>query len=427
METQQQAIPDDTLFEIASRCSSTDTLASLRATSKSLNLATYEPAFVSKHLASGFLIQTLVRHEYQIKYVPAEDNVADHQPICLDFLPLKVKVKACSDALGLFYCESQEQQSRLTGADVKNHYVCKAVTREWLQIPNPKTKGDSRSASGIVVTKSNPVQFKIVRLSDPKLNKQTRFSFTRYTCQIFDSEKPEKWRKLEKEIQLAKYGEWIDPDSQMVTVNMNLHLLVGQDRILSFDSVTEEWSFISTPEPSKDSYLRLKLSKYQGKLSLIVTNSTNERLTLWVMEDYNNKIWTRSSQLSLQAVYQINISEPPNRFCNSDTVLFIGYYTMYWYNFKTKSNKKVSIYNYSGSTSTFGFQSDFKKLGWKTAEDAKDCIELRRAKERARLNTNPNPNPNGDIARHTGIPGLVYSCVTIFLGWVRSSFQLVVD
>ncbi|KAL9687249.1 hypothetical protein QQ045_031648 [Rhodiola kirilowii] len=396
MENQQQAIPDDVLFEIASRSSSMESLANLRATAKSLNLATYEPSFAMRNLVSGFLIQSLVKNNYVINDVAVDDGVFGHERVSLDFLPLKVKVKACSDALGLFYCESQQQQSPFNGSSVMNHYVCKGVTREWLQIPNPKSYYDPNSTSGIVVMKSNPVRFKIVRLSSPKLNRQTKFDFKRYVCQVLDSGKLEKWSKLEKEIQLRD-EERIKQNSPMVTVNMNLHLLVGPYRILAFDSLTEEWNFFPTPEPCKGVNLRRKLSKYQGKLSLIVENETEETITLWVMEDYKNKTWVKTSQLCTKALHRVDTLVSPHRLCNSETVLFIGYFTFILYNFRNGSYKKVRLNHFPDSI--FGFESDFEKLGWKTAEDGKGYLERQEAKRMAQLNPNPNPNSNGDDER----------------------------
>ncbi|KAL9683117.1 hypothetical protein QQ045_014933 [Rhodiola kirilowii] len=374
MENQQQAIPDDALIEIASRSSSMQTLASLRATAKSLNLATYQPSFSLKHLMSGFLIQTPLKDKsnYVIDYVPMDDNgVSGLERVLLDFLPHKVKVKACSDALGMLYCESWQHQSPYTE---KNHYVCNWVTREWLEIPKPKTYDYLNYTSEIIVMKSNPVRFKIVRLTSPKLNSRNMFNFN-YICQVFDSEKPGKWRKLEQEIRLHKHyrEEWIDLHSPMVTVNLNLHILVGRYRILAFDLMTEEWNYISTPEPSCQGIsVHCKLSKYQGKLSLIVEDKMEEIMTLWVMEDYKNKIWEKTYQLCTQEVHRIRRSVLPYRFCNSETVLFIDLFEFVLYNFRNGSYKKLHLDPSHGVT-VFGFESDFEKLGWKSRNSGCGC------------------------------------------------------
>uniref|UniRef100_A0A7N0UJ98 F-box associated beta-propeller type 3 domain-containing protein n=1 Tax=Kalanchoe fedtschenkoi TaxID=63787 RepID=A0A7N0UJ98_KALFE len=372
MQTQQRErdLPDDVVLEIASR-SSLSTIASFRATAKRLNLLTYAPTFDPVHSPSGLLLQSMIKNNYVIKWVSTREGCSGLGWVEFDFLPLKVKLNACSDAQGLAYCESQAEQSRANGPGVKNHYVCKVTTREWQQIPNPKTMSQVRACSGIVVVGSDPVRYKIVRLSYARLSTQARFNYNMHACQVFDSARPGRWRRAEKAVELEREGEYIRPDSEMVTVNGNLHLLVGPKRVLVFDSVTERCDFFATPELEQGS-LDLKLLKFQGKLGLMVENNiSQETLTLWIMEDYENKQWARS--------YNMDRSAKLGRFRDSDTGLCMGFDAMF-YEREASTALPVSI---------SALQSDFEKVGWKTAADAGGYAQRQDAKERARrLNAN---------------------------------------
>uniref|UniRef100_A0A7N0U364 F-box associated beta-propeller type 3 domain-containing protein n=1 Tax=Kalanchoe fedtschenkoi TaxID=63787 RepID=A0A7N0U364_KALFE len=223
------------------------------------------------------------------------------------------------------------------------------------QVPNPWTRGEewgSASASGIVEVKSDPIRYKIVRLSPAPLSTQTRFDYYRFNFHVFDSGTPGRWRRLEGEVRLEREaGEWVGSMSKMVTVNGNLHLLVGPNRVLAFDSVSEEWGFFATPEQENDG-LTLKLLKHQGKLGLIMKSRTET--TLWIMEDYGNKSWTRSEVDAVAALEMMGDR--------------LGYDLL--------------------PGSIFGFRSDFRKLGWRTAAEAKGYAERQEAKERARENIN---------------------------------------
>ncbi|KAF2305737.1 hypothetical protein GH714_007922 [Hevea brasiliensis] len=120
----------DIIFEILSR-SSLKTLARCRLLSKEINSLTYQSAFLNLHCPrtktiSGYFVQSLrLRHP-------------------------QAKVFCFVVIIGR----------------IPRYYVCKPSTEEWQIIPNPKTRYFTEGFA-MIVLKSNPLHYRIVRFSRP--------------------------------------------------------------------------------------------------------------------------------------------------------------------------------------------------------------------------------------------------------------------
>jgi hypothetical protein len=179
-------IPSDMLFEIFSR-TSLQTIGRCRLVSKYLNSITYNSSFVQAFhqrtkTKSGFFTQA---GKIKPQFVSITDSANDDSPMSLKFLPGPVKIQAATKQ-GILLCVNTDNPRRYR---IPEYYVCKPSTKEWHQIPNPKTRFFTERI-GMVVLKLEPLCYKIVRFSEPKsactICKSESYKTLR--CEIFSSE-----------------------------------------------------------------------------------------------------------------------------------------------------------------------------------------------------------------------------------------------
>ena len=75
--------------------------------------------------------------------------------LSLDFLPGPVQIEA-STKQGILLCV-KSSETRILG--VPEYFVCKPSTKQWQQIPNPKTWNETKRCA-MVVLRSNPLHGK---------------------------------------------------------------------------------------------------------------------------------------------------------------------------------------------------------------------------------------------------------------------------
>ncbi|KAK4343348.1 hypothetical protein RND71_036442 [Anisodus tanguticus] len=73
------------------------------------------------------------------------------------------------------------------------YYICKPSTQEWKLLPNPNTSYKTVKVA-LVVLKSNPLRFKIIRLSKGDPPHSRYLGPGNYLCEIFNSE-TNAWRQ----------------------------------------------------------------------------------------------------------------------------------------------------------------------------------------------------------------------------------------
>lgn len=146
-------------IEILSRTTS-KALHAVRCTSKGFNKLTYDSYFLDMYnkrnnVISGLIIQNITTHksnEYIKEFVPWSPESSNLE---LSFIPNNARIVASSEqgimvleTLGLFD-------------------VCKPATKQFLALPNAKTMYKTEMVS-IIIVGSNPLHYKILRLSRPK-------------------------------------------------------------------------------------------------------------------------------------------------------------------------------------------------------------------------------------------------------------------
>ncbi|KAL4628414.1 hypothetical protein ACB092_05G237100 [Castanea dentata] len=219
------------IFEILSRITLGD-FGRCRLVSKDWNLITYNSSFIQAHCErtktiDGFFIRNLKWSKPVNKFVSINESDPKSK-LSLDFIPVPVSIIAATKQ-GLLLC--------VDDYSCRNHkyYVCKPSTKQWKKIPNPRTRYFTKRCA-MVVLKSNPLHYKIIRFSTHPLCKFVTYKSMRSSflfCEIFDS-KAWAWKKL-KDLVLLPKDEWLglgfDP---VVSVSGSLCWLTNNNMVFVF-------------------------------------------------------------------------------------------------------------------------------------------------------------------------------------------------
>jgi hypothetical protein len=170
----------DAIYEVLTR-SSMEIMGKCRLLSKEYNKLTYESLFTKLHsqrtnIVSGFLIQSMIRNEYQCSFVLIND-LNTHTQIPFDFLSKHVEIVSSTNQ-GILLCRAHNKSC---------YYVGNLSIQQWQKIPNPKTRYDTIE-SGLMIERSKPLRYKIVRFSKPKFRSHKEFYV--YHCirvELFES------------------------------------------------------------------------------------------------------------------------------------------------------------------------------------------------------------------------------------------------
>ncbi|KAF2305739.1 hypothetical protein GH714_007941 [Hevea brasiliensis] len=340
----------DIIFEILSR-SSLKTLARCRLLSKEINSLTYQSAFLNLHCPrtktiSGYFVQSLRYNKYSSAFI---DNSCSDYKLSLDFLCVPVKIEA-STSQGILLCSYNRER-------IPRYYVCKPSTEEWQIIPNPKTRYFTEGFA-MIVLKSNPLHYRIVRFSRP-LGSHKRYHLR---CELFDS-MTRAWKQLQ-EVKFS-YGEFLKSFEPTVSACGSLHWLTTKNNILAFHEDIEKYSIYSLPSPVYESntYEYKKLTEYEGKLGLICKGTDNSFMDLWVMESYEKKEWCKRQRISIECLREIEKYTNPDVFYNADVALMRGFYKVIFFKFKNGNSADIVTLDKNINmlgTEVFPFKSDFE-------------------------------------------------------------------
>ncbi|KAJ8750958.1 hypothetical protein K2173_016139 [Erythroxylum novogranatense] len=334
--SESRSPPVDMLYEILSRCS-LQAIGTCRLLSRECNSITYETPFMKLLLqrtgvVTGFLVQTIHCNAYYSTFVSRYSSI--HSP-SLDFLPAHTKI-AASGGLGLLLGINDKGNHQ-----IPEYYVCKPCTKQWQRIPNPKTRFFTKNI-GMIVLRSNPLRYKIVRFSEHK-------------CEVFDSD-TWAWKELE-DVKL-QHGE-ILAFRPPVPARGSLHWVTTGNNVLGFDPNKETHTIFSLPEDS-DCHESEELVPYEGKLGFI-RNRKDSCMELWVMEKRNcEAAWNKRPSISLEDVRRKESFWSTRSFFNADTTFLEGFYKMMFYNIKDGKIDSVSMNRILGQAEIFPFLSDFE-------------------------------------------------------------------
>lgn len=352
-------VPRDMIFEILSQLSLRD-IGRCRLVSKDFNKMTYESSFMQQNCqrtktVSGCFVAGLSRG------MPVSDFISINSldwesELSLKFLRGPISIEAGTKQ-GLFLC-TKNSQTRRHG--IPEFYVCKPTTKEWRQIPNPKTRYFTEKLA-MVVLRSKPSSYKIVRFSRHnsfylKYNKSTSYYCSR--CEIFDSE-TWTWKQL-KDVSLP--FDVFFPNEAAVCSCGVLYWLLTNNQVLAFYVDTETWMIFDLPFPlcGKNYFARMKLVDYKGRLGMLCVESDWNFMQIWVMEDDHMKIWSKKETTSLEALEKVGSGCcTPAAFDSSDILLMMGsVYRAVYYNFMNGRYMLKRLERTPIAITIFPFQSD---------------------------------------------------------------------
>ncbi|KAK6798190.1 hypothetical protein RDI58_005892 [Solanum bulbocastanum] len=117
-------------------------------------------------------------------------------------------------------------------------HICKPSTKQWMKLPSPKMRYFTKKVA-LIVLRSKPLHFKIIRLSSPPTSQPCHYSklglMRHYRCEIFDSEY---WRwRQGKDLLLLSLSSFFEPFAPAVHAAglIYFQLCCGQVIALNYD------------------------------------------------------------------------------------------------------------------------------------------------------------------------------------------------
>ncbi|KAB2036681.1 hypothetical protein ES319_D03G018600v1 [Gossypium barbadense] len=350
----------DILFEILSRAEF-KTMKKCRVLSKECNDLTYESSFMRLHSARtstmvGYLLQSSrVPTQYLVSIADSVKPTA-YSPYVTYFLHHRFRVVAAANE-GLVLCSLSK-----FGGD--SFYVYKPTCNEGGEVLPPPNPRFWRTKISMLVLRSNPLRFKIVRLSDSKddaVDLDSKYSDEEdnfnvlsneksWHCEIFDSKSWE-WKQSD-DLKLTCHYSFMN--TQEVSVCGGLHWLMFNDQqdkytILSFDGDKEEWTMTSLPDSlGRKTHQDDQIAHVscEGKLGLINHSYETKMLDVWILN--HEKIWVKKQTINLKSFNEKVLPSPflSFSFYSADTLFMMDLgckYSVwvYYYNFKTGELKEI--------------------------------------------------------------------------------------
>ncbi|XXG85030.1 hypothetical protein AAC387_Pa11g0201 [Persea americana] len=324
MENTCPTLPSDIIYEVLTRVP-LQSLQSFRQVCAEWRQMIHQTYFIKLHsertkTLNGYFIQSLEKNKYYSSFVSMNKNPSVSTP-SLEFLPKNVKIEASSSIHGLLCCTIQDRPI--------GYLICKPATKEWRKIPNPKVRYFTERIE-IVVQSSAPLQYKIIRFSQPNHNKD------HLICEIFDSQSW-KWRRS-IDIKMGYFDELLSLGSG-VLMNGSLHWLTNYNRIFAFDVANENWKMISLPQQQlsiNEDFLNKKVVEYEGYLSLCYYKET--WMELWVMKDSIREVWERKKTINIEE-YQPIFED----LYTSEVAFLLDVFKVIWYNFQLHKSTETKI------------------------------------------------------------------------------------
>jgi len=302
-----------------------ETVGKCRLLSKEYNKLTYESLFTKLHsqrtaIVSGFLIQSMIKNEYQVFFV-STNGLKNHPQISFDFLPEHAKIVSSTNQ-GVLLCHAHNKSC---------YYVCISSIQQWQKVPNPKARYDTIE-SGLMVERLKPLRYKIVRFSEPKFRSHREFYM--YHCirvELFESA-TWKWKLLD-EVKLP-HEESLHRMTK-VSVNGSLHWLTWKRNVFAFDVKKESHCLFPLPLPASEGN-DVRLTEYKGKLAMTCIDRARNFMKVWIMKDHDRKQWSKRHSINIGVLTRKNPHVSPLAFCNADVVLMGEYFPdVIFFNFKT--------------------------------------------------------------------------------------------
>ncbi|XP_015081578.1 uncharacterized protein LOC107025307 [Solanum pennellii] len=222
------------------------------------------------------------------------------------------------------------------------YYICKASTKQWIKLPNPRVRFETVKVA-VIVLKSNPLHFKIIRLSSPR----TCYHHYRvlgkdyYRREVFDSENW-KW-KQEKDL-LVPELLCFDMFAPAVHATGLVYFKLRDDQVMALDYNGEEaFPRFSLPNQAFDyeDYRYNQLVEYNGKLGF--TCLSPRGIGVWVFEN-ENCVWELKKEVGIESIKEVTNFPSPSGIYNADIALMKDYYKVYFYKLQDKSFNESALF-----------------------------------------------------------------------------------
>ncbi|XP_060189341.1 putative F-box protein At1g12855 [Lycium barbarum] len=363
-------LPSDIIFEILTR-TSLKTLDTSKAVSKEWNDLIFESSFMPQFCErsqniSGCFVQALSRTKHVTEFVsmdgcsgnstkapfhlPIDDIVKPRDNFCNYYFDVKIEA---SSKQGILCCV------RISKNEYRYH-VCKPSTKQWMKLPNPRTRYSTVKVA-LIVLKSNPLRFKIIRLSKPRTlyHHYRKLDLNYYRCEVFDSEGWE-WRQG-KDL-LVPQGFYFDKRTPAVNASGLVYFKLRDDQVMALNYNGEEaFPRFSLPNPAFEynDYQYNQLVEYNGKLGL--TCLSPKGMELWVFEN-GRQVWELKKEVDIETIKGVTQFPTPVGFYNADIALTKDYYEVIFYKLQDKSFNVVKLDKCHTVQEIFPFRSDLEPL-----------------------------------------------------------------
>ncbi|MBA0707030.1 hypothetical protein Golax_019112 [Gossypium laxum] len=334
-----------------------------RVLSKECKDLTYESSFMRLHSARtstmvGYLLQSSRAPTQYLVSIADSVKPTAYSPYVTYFLHHRFRVVAAANE-GLVLC-------RLSKFGGDSFYVYKPTSNEGGEVLPPPNPRFWRTKISMLVLRSNPLRFKIVRLSDSKddaVDLDSKYSDEEdnfnvlsneksWHCEIFDSKSWE-WKQSD-DLKLTCHYSFMN--TQDVSVCGGLHWLMFNDQqdkytILSLDGDKEEWTMTSLPDSlGRKTHWDDQIAHVscEGKLGLINHSYETKMLDVWILN--HEKIWVKKHTINLKSFNEKVLPSPSPflsfSFYSADTLFMMDLgckYSVwvYYYNFKTGELKEI--------------------------------------------------------------------------------------
>ncbi|KAM3326804.1 F-box protein like [Capsicum chacoense] len=364
-------LPSDVAFEILTR-TSLETLDTCKVVSKTWKLMTYESSFMQSYCRrtnniSGYFIQGIDNSRYISEFVSMDDcsgkNPLSHLPVealkpkdrFFSIYGSNIKIEASSKQ-GILCCVRSIRYNN------HRYYICKPSTQEWKVLPNPKLRYSTVKVA-LVVLKSNPLHFKIIRLSkDPPFGSR-HLGPGNYCCEIFDSE-TNAWRQAN----MISLSEDASFKHHFLPINASglIYLLTTDDQVIVLNYDGEEaYPRFYLPEQvaRNEDYTLKKIISYEGKLGFICL-SPSGILELWCIDNRINHFWRKEQEVETENIKRVTNYPSPIDFYNSDVILLMGFNVFIFYKKQNANLHVVELDRLNCPTEIFPFCSDVEPINW---------------------------------------------------------------
>ncbi|XP_055823263.1 F-box protein At5g49610-like [Solanum dulcamara] len=361
------SLPSEIIYEILTR-TSLKTLDTCKVVNKECHDMIFESNFMPQFCGrsqniSGYFVQTLLNNKHVTEFVsmdecsgnskapfhlPIDDSIV--MPRFNDDFDMKI---VASTKQGILCCVRRIRNSY-------RYFICKPSTKQWKKLPNPRVRYSTVKVA-LIVLSSNPLHFKIIRLSSPRTmyHHYRNLGQDYYRREIFDS-KAWKW-KQEKDLLVP---ELLRFDMFAPTVNTSglVYFKLRDDLVMALNYNGEEaFPRFALPNEALDyeDYRYNQLVEYNGKLGF--TCLSPRGMGIWVFENENH-VWELKQEVDIETILGVTNFPTPVGIYNAGIALMMDYYQVFFYKLQDKSFNKVKLDKCRAVQEIFPFRSDLEPV-----------------------------------------------------------------